>query len=361
MKDLIEDVQSWRHDGEDIAIATLVRARGSTPRRAGARLFMTRDGRMSGSVSGGCVENDVYLHAVQSMDEEQCRIARYKVEDDVGLEVGLSCGGTIDVLIEPFRDDEVWQAFATAVLEHRPVALCLATAPAELLGRKMVLQEDRHSVGSIAEGIDAALNADVNDFPAAGSTGNVTLPYQDGEATIFIERVMPLPRLFIVGGTHTASIICRLATDVGFRVTIIDAREPFARPERFPEAEQVLNTWPDEAFDRLGLDAESFVITLAHDRKFDIPTLKRALEANAAYIGAMGSRGTKKSRWRLLRDQGFGDDDLARIRAPIGLDIGGRSPEETAVAIVAEMVAVRYGRDGHALSDSDGPIHNAPS
>ena len=358
MKDLIEDLQRWQQAGEDIAVATLVRAKGSTPRRAGARLCLTRDGRMSGSVSGGCVENDVYLHAVQAMDAGQCRIARYTVEDDVGLEVGLSCGGKIDVLIEPFSADDAWQTFATAVLEHRPVALCLATSPESLMGRKRVLPAGGEPVGSIHPDIDAVLNESIDGFPVAGSTGNVTVPCQDGEATIFIERVSPLPRLFIVGGTHTATIICRFATEVGFRVTIIDAREPFARPERFPDAERVLEAWPDDAFDQLGLDADSYVITLAHDRRFDIPTLKRALEAGVAYIGAMGSRGTKKSRWRQLREAGIGDDQLARIRAPIGLDIGGRSPEETAVAIVAELLAVRYGREGRALSVVDGPIHH---
>ncbi len=359
MKDLIADIERWQREGEDIAVATLVRAKGSTPRRAGARLCITRAGEMTGSVSGGCVETDVYQRAVQVMDENRCALARYTVEDDIGLEVGLSCGGVIDVLIEPFTDDPAWQAFASAVTNHRQVALCLAMEPESLLGRKRVLLDAGAAVGSIAPELDAQLSSESEGFPSPGTTGNLVLPFGDAKATIFVEHFAPAPRLFIVGGTHTAMVLCRFATEVGFRVTVIDAREPFARPERFPDAEQVVMAWPDQAFDGLGLDADSYVVTLAHDPKFDIPTLERALSAGAIYVGAMGSRGTKKRRWRLLREAGVADVELQRIRAPIGLDLGGRSPVETAIAIVAEMLAVRYGRDGQALSSGAGTIHGS--
>jgi len=357
MKDILVTLDRWQSEGEDIAMATLVRVRGSSPRQAGARLFVTRDGRMAGAVSGGCVENDVYQRAVQVMDDGRCTVARYTVADDLGFEVGLSCGGTIDVLIEPFVADPVWQAFAAAVVNRQPVVLYMALAPDALMGRRRLLLDNGEALGSLTPDLDTQLPTGATGLPAPGSTDTLTLPWQDGEATVFIERFVPAPRLFIVGGTHTAMALCRLATELGFRVTVIDAREPFARPERFPEAEQVLMAWPDEAFDKLGLDAGSYVISLAHDPKFDVPTLKRALSAGAIYVGAMGSRKTCKRRLRLLREAGVAADDLQRIRAPIGLDLGGQSPQETVVSIVAEMLVVRYGRDGQALSAGSGAIH----
>jgi xanthine dehydrogenase accessory factor len=225
------------------------------------------------------------------------------------------------------------------------------------LGRKRVLLEDGQVLGTIAPDLDAQLPTDKKGLPDPGSTTNVTIPWHGDEATVFVEHFAPAPELYIVGGTDTAMSLCRLATELGFRVTVIDAREPFARPERFPEAEQVLTAWPEEAFDQLGLAAGAYVISLAHDPKFDVPTLKRALSAGVAYVGAMGSRETCKRRLELLREAGIADTDLQRIRAPVGLNLGGRSPEEIAVAIVAEMLTVRYGRDGLALSAGAGPIH----
>jgi xanthine dehydrogenase accessory factor len=357
MKEILANLDRMRSEGEDLAIATLVRVRGSAPRRAGARLCVSRAGTMVGSVSGGCVENDVYRRAIEVMDDGGCALARYSVTDDMDFQVGLSCGGRIEVLIEPLVADPVWEALAAAVSNHRSVVLCTALAPDSLLGRKRLLLADGNSVGSIAPELDAQLQAGAEGLPESGSTRNLTLRWRDDEATVFLESFASAPQLFIVGGTHGAIPICRMATELGFRVTVIDAREPFAKPERFPEAEQVLMAWPDEAFDQLGLEAGCYVISLAHDPKFDVPAITRALQAGAAYIGAMGSRGTCKRRLRLLREAGISETDLRQIRAPIGLDLGGQSPEETAVAIVAEMLAVRYGRDGGPLASGAGSIH----
>jgi xanthine dehydrogenase accessory factor len=182
-------------------------------------------------------------------------------------------------------------------------------------------------------------------------------PLGDSDARIFIESFPPRPRLFVVGATHTAIPLVRMAAALGFRVSVIDPRTPFATHERFPEAHELRLEWPHEVLDAAGLDANCFVLTLTHDLKFDIPTLARALRSEVRYIGALGSRRTHERRKTRLRDEGFGDADLARIHTPIGLDIGARSPEEIALAILAEIVAVRHGRAGKPLAEGEGSIH----
>jgi xanthine dehydrogenase accessory factor len=191
-----------------------------------------------------------------------------------------------------------------------------------------------------------------------GGTRVLNLPWQGEEGTIFIEAFAPPLQLFIVGATHTAIPLSRMAKQLGFRVTVIDARSKFATSERFPDADEVLQTWPDEVLDEARLDIYSYLVTLTHDPKFDLPALARALRSEARYIGALGSKTTHEGRKAQLRQQGFSEIELARIRAPIGLDIGSRTPEEIALAILAEILAVRSGRDGGALRERQAAIHD---
>jgi xanthine dehydrogenase accessory factor len=357
MRDVLPELDRWKEQREEIALATLVRVHGSAPRLPGARLCVTRSGRMAGSVSGGCVENDVYERAMQVLDSGQPVVASYGIADETGFEVGLSCGGTIDVLIEPFVEEEVWKSIRRAVEHQRPGALAIGLAPPALIGRKLALLDGARTLGSVDASLDEQIIAAARAAWRQGATEVLSFPWRGEEASVFIEVIPPPLRLFIVGATHIAVALCRMAKALGFWVSIIDARGTYATRERFPEADTILLAEPGEVLGRAGLDAYSHVVILTHDPKFDIPALARALRSETGYIGVMGSRGTHGRRAVALEQEGFTEADLSRIRAPIGLDIGARSPEEMALAILAEMVAVRHERDGCALREKKGAIH----
>jgi xanthine dehydrogenase accessory factor len=356
MREILEELDGWLEAGEEIALATLVGVRGSAPRLPGARLAVTRSGGMAGSVSGGCVENDVFERAMAVLDSGEPAIAEYGIADELGFEVGLSCGGTIEVLIEPFAAGEEWNAVREAVESQRPAALAVGLAPEPLMGRRLAIRGGE-SAGGIDAALDGELVAEADRLMLSGGARVVTLPFQGGEASVFVEAFPPQPRLLVVGATHVAMPLCRFAKELGFRVTVIDARSLFATKERFPEADELLNAWPEGAFAEAGLDAYSYVVVLTHDPKFDLPALELALRADTRYIGAMGNRATHERRKEHLGGQGFGEEDLARIHAPVGLDLGGRGPEEIALAIVAEMLAVRHGKEGQPLTGGSGAIH----
>jgi len=343
MQEILDDLDRWQRDGEELALATLVRVRRSAPRLPGARLLMTRSGKMAGSVSGGCVEADVFEHATRVLDSGEPMIASYGISDEQGFDIGLSCGGEIDVLIEPLAVGEVWAAVRKAVDTQRPAALALGIGPDALAARALAIEEDA-TVGSIDPELDERVVSEARAAMREGVARVIALPWQDGEAEVFIDVFSPAPRLYIVGATQVAIPLASLAREVGFRITVVDARSMFATEERFPGAE-VLSAWPDAALAKHGLDEQTYVVVLTHDPKFDLPVLEVALRSSARYIGAMGSRKTHARRVEQLRKQGFSDKDLARIRAPIGLDLGGQQPEELALAILAEMVAARHGRE----------------
>ena len=344
VKEILPDLDLWQSQGEEIAIATVVQVRRSAPRPPGARLCVTRNGRMSGSVSGGCVEADVYERAMQVLDNRAPEVATYGIADELGFEVGLSCGGSIDVLIEPFAVNDEWEALRRCVENDEVAIHAIGLAPESLLGRKMVSLNAGRSVGSIAPSLDSVLTDEGDRLIQTGGTKVVTLPWEGEQAQVFLEALRPSPRLMIVGATHTAISLCRLATEVGFQVTIIDVRSALATPERFPDAVQIIHAWPEEALEQVPLDPYSSLVVLTHDPKFDIPALAGGLKSEARYIGAQGSRVTHEGRKQQLRQQGFSDADLARIRAPIGLDIGSRTPAELALSILAEVLAVQYNR-----------------
>jgi xanthine dehydrogenase accessory factor len=356
MKDIFAAVDRWEQQGEEIAIATLVGVHGSAPRTSGARFCLTRSGKMAGSVSGGCVENDVFERALEVLDHGQAVVTSYGIADEDAFQVGLSCGGTIDVLIEPFAPTAAWQALREALQQHQPAALAIGLTPSLLLGRKLAVLHDA-TAGGIDPTLDAQVVVEARHLFLQGGTSVLTVPWSGEDATIFVEAFAPPLRLFIVGATHTAIALCRMAKCLGFRISIVDARSMYATAERFPEADELLWALPGEVLEAAKLDAYSYVVVLTHDPKFDVPALARALRSEARYIGVMGSRGTHARRRQHLQEQGFGDVDLGRIRAPIGLDLGARTPEEIAVAILAEMLAVRYGRDGRPLSERAGPIN----
>ncbi|MBW2290560.1 MAG: XdhC family protein, partial [Deltaproteobacteria bacterium] len=358
MRDLLPYLDRWQCEGEEIAIATVVRVRGSAPRRPGARLVVTRGGRMAGSVSGGCVESDVYERAQRVLDDGRPVVVTYGAADELGLEVGLACGGSIDVLIEAYAAGDAGDALRRALETRTPTAFCVAVGPDALRGRSLTVAAGSEVVGSIAPKLDAEIAAAAGTLLGGSSSLVIEQPWREETAEIFIEAFPAQSRLFIVGATHTAIPLCRIAKEVGFEVTVIDAREVFATEERFPAADALVRAWPDEAFEKIELTPDCHIVALTHDPKFDLPALALALRSQAGYIGALGSRRTHAHRREQLRAQGFSDAELARIRTPVGLDIGARTPEEVALSIVAEMVALRRGRDGRPLKERSAPIHD---
>jgi xanthine dehydrogenase accessory factor len=357
MKEIFDEVEAWWGSGEEIAMATLVAVRGSAPRRPGARLAVTRSGKMTGSISGGCVESDLIEKAMEVLRDAKPRMETYGISDEQGFEVGLSCGGSIDVLLETLARDESLVAVCEALQSRRPVALGIACDPPSLRGRRVAVFASDRSVGSIDRELDESIEAAARPLLPTGGTRLLALAWRDCEARVFLEAFAPPSRLFIVGATHAAVALCRMAKLVGFYVTVVDPRSIYASPERLPEADEIRRAWPEQALDENELDEYSYLVSLTHDVKFDHPTLVKALRSSARYVGAIGSRATHERRRQQLREQGFTDGDLSRIRSPIGLDIGSRTPEEIAVSILAEMLSVRYGRDAAPLKDRKAAIH----
>lgn len=358
LRELLHEIGRWQSEGEEVALATLVRVDGSAPSRPGARFACTRGGRMAGSVGPGCVENDVFLRALEVLGERTPALARYGIADETALEIGLSCGGSIELLIEPVAADEAWGALTRAGEAEQAIALATVLSPAELRGRRLAVAADGSRAGAIDAALDERVRAAAERQLAAGGTRIVELPWRGGSAELFLEVVGPPERLYVVGATQIAAALSRMAPALGFHVTIIDARPALATRERFPHAAEIVHAWPDQALAAARLDAGAYVVVLTHDPKFDVPALVRALRSPARYVGALGSRRTDARRRDLLREEGLGDAELARLRAPIGLDLGGREPAEVALAILAEIQTARYGHGGAALWLGSGPIHD---
>jgi xanthine dehydrogenase accessory factor len=307
MREVAGEYREWRAAGEDVAVATVVTTWGSSPRPLGSRMLVSRSGRMAGSVSNGCIEGAVFEEAQKVLAAGEAKLIEFGVADDLAFEVGLACGGHIEVLVQPAGD-----------VHDRVVELLGAERPFTLL------TDLRSGATEIVEGSPKA-----------------ELATRDGDR--FTE---PFPRpahMVIVGAIHIAIPLHRLAKLMGYRVTVVDARARFASSERFPEADSIVTEWPDEALGRIPIDRSTAVVILTHDPKFDMPALRTVLKTDAGYVGAIGSRKTNQNRFDALREEGFTDEQLARVHGPIGLDLGGRGAEETALGIMAEVTAVRYG------------------
>ncbi len=345
MRDVLDDLDRWQRQSEQVAIATLTEVRGSAPRLPGARFCATRSGEVSGSVSGGCIEADLFEHAMQVLDGGRPAVVQYGISDELAFEAGLSCGGEIEVLVEPFRPDAVWQTLREALLGQRSAVLAVGLEPASIAGRRMVVFEDGAATGSIGADLDGAIAERARDLLIEGGTRRLALGDLGTERGVFLEAFRPPPHLFLLGAAFAAPPLARMASEAGFHVTVVDPRSAFATRERFPSADEVIVGWPNEAIEAAELGPHAYIVMLLHDEKFDVPALVPALRSEAGYIGVMGSRRTHERRLEQLREQGCDDAALSRLRAPIGLDIGGREPAEIAVSILAEMLAVRYGRD----------------
>ncbi|HEY8406437.1 MAG TPA: XdhC/CoxI family protein [Gaiellaceae bacterium] len=322
------------------ALATVVATRKSSPRPVGSKLVITEDGKLEGSVSGGCVESDVFVAAQEVMDTGVPRLLTYGITDDMALNVGLPCGGEIDVFVEPLR---------VRVAESDAREVQLTVIAGEPLGAKLVVREDGTTEGDGPPEL-AALAAD------ALRRGRSHTLEQDGR-TVFADVSGPPPRLFVYGAVDTAESLCAAAKLLGWSTVVADARGRFATPDRVPSADELLVAWPEEALAQQPPDTATAIFVLTHDDKFDLPMLQAAVRSDAFYIGALGSRRNQERRRELLREAGLTDEELERISGPSGLDIGAESPAETAISMLAEALAVRAGRKGGFLRDSPHRIH----
>jgi xanthine dehydrogenase accessory factor len=338
MRDLLSDYERLATSGRPVGRAVVTSVWGSAPRPEGSSMLATADGAMAGSVSGGCVEGATATEIGEAIERGTPKLVTFGVSHERAWEVGLACGGTIKVFVEPYVRPEVLEAARGSGGE---VVATVIDGPGT--GSVARLFEDGRLEGRL-EGVseefvrETGLAVLRRESSSAASTETAR-----GPATIFFEVFPRQPRLVIFGGVHIAVALVPLARSLGYRTIVADGRPAFLTPERFPDADQRILAWPEEAFGQIGLDASCYVCILSHDPKFDEPALLLALRSPARYIGAIGSKKTQASRREWLRNEGFSEADIARVHGPIGLDLGGRQPAETALAILAEMTAVRYG------------------
>ncbi len=313
------EVKAWLGSGDPVAVATVISTWGSAPRPAGSRMAISQSGKIAGSVSGGCLEGEVFEQAQAILKGKPASLFHYGVSDDLAWTVGLSCGGEVDVLVEPLS--QVHRDLISALEAERPVVL-------------------KTDVGAKPGARELLTPADP-EVPELLDRENPVR--RDG---VFLEPFPRPPELFIFGGSHVAIPLTRLASAIGFRVTVVDARSKFAGRDRFPEARRVIHAWPDEVLKDLPMDGSTYVVILTHDPKFDDPTITAALRGQPRYIGAIGSKKTHRDRVARLTASGVNPIEIQRVHAPIGLDLGAQTAEETALAILAQMVAVRHGKQG---------------
>ncbi|MGW3725048.1 XdhC family protein [Streptomyces sp. NPDC000851] len=367
MLNIADTLHSWCVASRPFALATVVQVTGSAPLPVGTSLAVDADGHAIGSVSGGCVEGAVYELCRQVLDEGDTPVRpRFGYSDDDAFAVGLTCGGEVDILVQrvdPKRELPLSRALL-AVTNGEPAAVAqVVDGPPELLGRTLsVLGSGSLYDGTLGgEREDQAIAAQTHAHLAAGRTGLVDI---GGDSDTCPERLSllihvnaPRPRMLIFGAVDFAAALSQAGAFLGYRVTVCDARPVFATAARFPYADEVVTDWPHRYLDQTSVDARTAVCVLTHDAKVDIPLLTRALTLPVAYVGAMGSRRTHEDRLRRLREAGVPEAQLARLRSPIGLDLGSRTPEETAVSITAEIIAQAHQGSGTPLTWSDGPIH----
>jgi xanthine dehydrogenase accessory factor len=325
MRELPDKIEAWRARGDRVALATVVATRRSAPRPVGSKLAVSEGGELFGSVSGGCVESDVAVQAAEVIADGAPRLLTYGIDDDQAWSIGLPCGGEIDVFVERLEG---------RLPSPEEPAVVLTVLEGERAGERRGVPLD-----AIEPGPSRVLDL-------------------DGE-TVFAEVFAPPPRLVVVGATDTAEELCRAAKALGWRTAVADPRPALVTRERLPSPDELVTAWPDEALERIAPGAETAVVVLTHEERLDTPALTAALRSDAFYIGAIGSRRTQERRRERLLDAGLGEEELERLAGPAGLDLGAHTPPETALSILAEVLAVRGRRPGGRLVERSGPIHSA--
>lgn len=334
MREVLEQLEGWLAKGERAALATVIETRRSAPRPLGSRLAVSESGQLHGSVSGGCVESDVALQAREVIADGVPRVLPYGIADEDARSVGLPCGGEIDVFVAPVSDAELVTRL-----------------------RRTVEQGARGRLTTIVSGEGAGTMTLELDGAGADRPALV----QENGQTLFVEPLAPPPLLLVIGAVDLAEALCALAGQLGWRSVVADPRPALLTPQRLPSAGSLLGGWPEDTLARAGTDEETAVVVLAHEEKIDVPALSWALRSDAFYVGALGSRRTQANRRERLREEGLPREALARLSGPAGLDLGGETVEETALSILAEIVAVKRGRGGGRLRDAKAAIHDERS
>ncbi|MFD0162580.1 XdhC family protein [Streptomyces decoyicus] len=399
MLDIAEELHRWVGQGRDFAVATVVATNGSAPRQPGAALAVDSDGTAIGSVSGGCVEGAVYELCQEALQTGRPVLERFGYSDEDAFAVGLTCGGIIDILVQPVRAGAtrpagdgaatgepvdstagtLAAALAAAATGEAAAVARIIDGPAELLGRAVLVRPDGSHTGTLGghPALDRTAIAQTRALLDAGRTTTIgigsgpepddTTGEGEGQAigsqcgpsvVLLVESSVPPPRMIVFGAIDFAAALVRVGKFLNYHVTVCDARPVFATRNRFPDADEIVVDWPHRYLDSQDLDPRTVLCVLTHDAKFDVPLLERALRLPVAYVGAMGSRRTHLDRQRRLRDTGLTELELNRLRSPIGLDLGARTPEETALSIAAEIVANRRGGTGVPLTGAHTPIHH---
>jgi xanthine dehydrogenase accessory factor len=386
VRDILSRITKWWEADESFGLATVVRTYRSAPRDPGAALAVSSsaDHEVVGSVSGGCVEGAVYELSLDVCQTGSPVLQTYGVSDDDAFAVGLTCGGIIDIFVERIDKDSFPSLgdIAAAVERGEPVAVATVIAgPGQIGARRVIWAGDAEAGPDEVEGfgrdgwhvgasgtlgsgprLDAAVDDDVRGMLAQGLTGIRRYGAQGerrgDELSVFVNSFAPAPRMLVFGAIDFAAAVARVGKFLGYQVTVCDARKVFATASRFPDADEVVVDWPHRFLAATDVDARTVICVLTHDPKFDVPLLEVALRTPAGYIGAMGSRRTHDDRLARLREVGLTSEELSRLRSPIGLDLGARTPEETAVSIAAELIQLRWGGTGSPLTATEGRIHH---
>lgn len=338
MKEVIDESSRWLTEKQAVALATVVQTWGSAPRKVGAKMAMTADGRIAGSVSGGCVEGAVFEEGTAALQANKPKLLHFGVADETAWDVGLACGGTIEVFVERLNTAVFNFIHNLMQNDEAGAAITVIRGPEEVLGRKLAVSRDGDRLGTLGS---AKL-----DSQAVAAEAALVQPQRvqlTDKVEVFIDTVRPAPTLIMVGGVHIAIALTNDAKTLGYRTIVIDPRRGFGSDERFPHVDKLIQAWPEKAFAEVAITPETAVALLTHDPKIDDPALKIILKAQPFYIGALGSRKTHAKRIERLKGYGFSEGDYGRIHAPIGLNIGATTPEEIALAIMAEIVQVRSG------------------
>jgi xanthine dehydrogenase accessory factor len=342
MREILPEIESWRRAGKQIAVATIVQVYGSALRQTGAKMACTTAGDIAGSVSGGCVEGAVYEAAQQTMQTGRPQLLKYGIADETAWEVGLACGGAIQVWVERL-DEQLYPLVKASLDEEHSLAVTTVIEGAGL-GSKLLVWPDGRRRGSLG-----SPELDEKVIPYAGErlslqeAGSTCLEVGGEPVRVFVDVFPPPPRLVIVGAVHIAIPLVTYARTLGFHTVVVDARAAFATRERFPHADELIVDWPPTALEKLHLDESTSVVLMTHDDKFDLPTLQTVLAKPVRYVGILGSVKTHAKRIPGLKELGVTDEQQARIHAPIGLELGAAGPEEIALATMAEIIAVRHG------------------
>ncbi|HEY7325247.1 MAG TPA: XdhC family protein [Streptosporangiaceae bacterium] len=366
MRDILDPIITWWDAEETFGLATVVQTFSSAPREPGAAMAVSAAGQAVGSVSGGCVEGAVYELANEVIQSGVPVLQRYGISDDDAFAVGLTCGGIIDIFVEPASQQRFHALgeIAEAVRAGTPVAVATVIQGPGQVGARRIIWEGDRAEGTLGAGerLDQAVDDDARGMLAQGVTAVRRYGAQGerrlDDLAVFVQSFAPPPRMLVFGAIDFAAAVARTGKFLGYRVTVCDARPVFATKSRFPDADEVVTDWPHRYLSGITTDDRTVICVLTHDPKFDVPLLEVALRRPAAYIGAMGSRRTHEDRLARLREVGMIDAELARLRSPIGLDLGARTPEETAIAIAAELIQLRWGGSGQPLTATAGRIHH---